>query len=268
MKIHEMNLELLTKQVSNLSRAVGRYIRSETKNISSRHVETKSKNSLVTYVDKNVESRLVEELGKLLPGSGFIAEESDKYPRSEEYNWCIDPLDGTTNFIHGVPVFSISIALMKKDKVISSVIYEINQQECFYAWEGSKSYLNGHEIHVSGSEKLEQSLLATGFPYQDYSKMDEYINLFREFMKETRGIRRLGSASVDLAYVACGRFDGFYEYGLNPWDVAAGSLLVEQAGGIVCDFKGKKDHITGKEIIATNPHIFEEFKSTVMKFFT
>ncbi|MBN1338172.1 MAG: inositol monophosphatase [Bacteroidales bacterium] len=262
-----MNLELLTKQVSNLSRAVGRYIKNEYRNITPGHIETKGKNSFVTYVDRNAESRLVKELGKLLPGAGFIAEESDKYPRGNEYNWCIDPLDGTTNYIHGIPLFSISIALLRKDRVVSSVIFEANHQECFYTWEAGKAFLNGHEIHVSGAGTLEQSLLATGFPYQDYDKMDEYIHLFKEFMKRTRGLRRMGSAAVDLAYVACGRFDGFYEYGLNSWDVAAGSFLVEQAGGIVCDFSGAKNYIYGKEIIASNPLIFEEFKKSVIHSF-
>ena len=261
-----MNLELITKQVANLSRAIGRFIKSELKNLQPQDIKIKGKNSLVTYVDKEAEDRIVNELHKILPEAGVIAEENPDHKTEAEFNWLIDPLDGTTNYIHQLPVFSISIALMKGNSIVSSVVYEINHQECFYAWKGGLSYLNGHEIRVSLIDKLERSLIATGFPYHDFSKLDGYISLFKHLMGNTHGIRRLGSAAVDLAYVACGRFDGFYEYGLNSWDVAAGSLIVEQAGGIVSDFKGEEKFIDGREIIASNPIIYNEFSNIVKKY--
>lgn len=263
-----MNLELITKQVANLSRSMGRYVRNELKHLKPKDVKEKGVNSLVTYVDRKSEQRLVSELSKILPEAGFIAEENDSYPRGDIYNWLVDPLDGTTNFVHGVPFFSISIALMKDNKILSGVVFEINHQECFYAWEGGKAYLNGQEIRVSETKELKSSLLATGFPYYDYSRLDAYIDLFKHFMKATQGVRRLGSAAVDLAYVACGRFEGFWEYGLNPWDVAAGSIIVEKAGGIIDDFRGTRNHVFGKEIIASNPQIYADFNRTVKGFLT
>ena len=147
------------------------------------------------------------------------------------------------------------------------VVFEINLQECFYAWKDGGAFLNGHQIITSGTENLKDSLLATGFPYDDFNRLEEYIEVFKHFMKTTHGIRRLGSAAVDLAYVAAGRYDGFFEYGLNSWDVAAGAIIVEQAGGIISDFTGKENYIFGKEIIASNSIIFEEFLETINKHF-
>ena len=262
-----MNLELLTKQVANLCRAMGGFLKTEMKNLKNSDIQSKGFNNFVTYVDKTSEKRLVVELGKILPEAGFIAEENSNLKKAREYNWVIDPLDGTTNFIHGVPLFSISIALLKGNEIVSGVVYEINLQECFYAWKDGGAFLNGHKIITSDIKKLKDSLLATGFPYDDFDRMEEYIEVFKHFMKTTHGIRRLGSAAVDLAYVACGRYDGFYEYGLNSWDVAAGAIIVEQAGGILSDFTGKENFIFGKEIIASNSFIFEEFLKTINKHF-
>lgn len=262
-----MNLELITKQVTNLCRGVGIFLKNELKNLKESDIESKGLNNFVTYVDKTSEKRLVRELGKILPEAGFIAEENDDYKKGEVYNWIIDPLDGTTNFIHGVPLYSISIALMKGNEIVSGVIYEPNLQECFYAWKGGQAFLNGHPIQVSEANKLSNSLLATGFPYHDYGKMKEFIDLFKYVMENTHGVRRLGSAAVDLAYVACGRYDGFYEYGLSPWDVAAGSFIVKMAGGSNSDFAGDENFIFGKEIISTNSKIFDEFKEVVKKYF-
>lgn len=262
-----MNFELLCHSVVELSKEVGEFIRTETGKVSAGHIEIKGTNDFVTYVDKTSEQKLVAGLQKLFPEAGYITEEKTINRLSDDYNWIIDPLDGTTNFIHGIPCYCISIALMKKQTLVVGVIYEINLKECFYAWQGSKAYLNGKEISVSKNATLEKSLLATGFPYYNYSKMDEYIELFKYFMVHTRGLRRLGSAAVDLAYVACGRFEGFYEYSLNAWDVAAGAFIVQQAGGNVVDFKGGNDYVFGKEIIASNAAIADEFLGAVKKYF-
>jgi myo-inositol-1(or 4)-monophosphatase len=260
------DLQTLCQEVCSLSKEVGDFIRSERQKFSSDRVEIKGKNDFVSYVDKGSEKRLVEKLARLLPGSGFIAEEGTSTLKGDVYNWIIDPLDGTTNFIHGIPCFAISIALMRDKELVMGVIYEVNLDECFYAWEGSKAYMNGKEISVSATTKLSESLIATGFPYYDYSRMDEYLEVFRHFMKNTRGLRRLGSAATDLAYVACGRFEGFYEYSLQPWDVAAGAFLVQQAGGKVTDFSGGNNFIFGRELVACNSACFDEFLGSVNKY--
>lgn len=263
----QVDLQTLCQDVCSLGKTVGAFIRAERSKFSVDRVEVKGKNDFVSYVDKTSEQQLVEGLSKLLPGAGFIAEEGTSTIKSEEYNWIIDPLDGTTNFIHGIPCFSISIGLLRKDTLVMGMIYEINNDECFYAWEGSKAYLNGKEISVSKAPKLADSLIATGFPYYDYSKLNAYMELFGHFMRHTHGLRRLGSAATDLAYVACGRFEGFYEYSLHPWDVAAGAFIVQQAGGKVTDFKGGDNYLFGKEIVAGNALCFDEFLDAVKLYF-
>lgn len=262
-----MNLEQITLQVTRLTRSVAKMLKSELADFSVEKVETKGLHDFVSYVDKAAEEILVNELHKILPEAGFIAEENTKTKIGERYNWVVDPLDGTTNFIHGIPLFSISVALMEKEEVISGVVFEVNLEECFYAWNNSKAYLNGKEIEVSKANKLSDSLLATGFPYSDYSKLGPYLNFFQHLLRKTHGIRRFGSAAVDLAYVACGRFEGFYEYGLHAWDIAAGTLIVQQAGGKVTDFSNENNYIFGKELIATNNKIHKEFSSDMKIYF-
>jgi myo-inositol-1(or 4)-monophosphatase len=253
-----MNLELITKKVCDLSRRTAEFIHSEVDKLRVSDIETKGIHNFVTYVDKTSEELLVKGLSEILPGTGFIAEENPSL-EMKELTWVIDPLDGTTNFIHGVPVYSISLALMEKREVILGVVLEVNQNECFYTWKGAPSWLNGKQIRVSKTARLEDSLLATGFPYFDYGLLDSYMNLFSYLMQHCHGIRRFGSAAADLAYMACGRFEGFYEYGLSPWDVAAGTILVKNAGGKVTDFNSGENYIFGKEIIATNSEITAEF---------
>lgn len=211
-----MNLELLTKQVANLSRATGSYIKNEVKQLSPDEIELKGNNDFVTYVDKTSEERLVSELARILPEAGFIAEEGNDYQQGDRFNWIIDPLDGTTNFIHGAPPFAISIALADKSKIIAGVVYEIVMNECFYAWENGGTFLNGNPVKTSAHKTMGESLFATGFPYSDFSRLEGYLNVFEYLMKHSHGVRRLGSAATDLAYLACGRYDGFYEYGLHP----------------------------------------------------
>jgi len=263
-----MNLELITKQVANLTRAIGNYIKTECHKLESADIESKGFNDFVTHVDKTAEQRLASELKKILPEAGIIAEENPNYERKGQYNWIIDPLDGTTNFIHGVPLYSISIALAQNEKVISGVVFEVNLHECFYAWDQGGAYLNGHSISVSTRKKISDGLIATGFPYSDFSRMEQYMAAFDELMRNTHGIRRLGSAAVDLAYVAAGRYDAFWEYGLSPWDVAGGAILVKEAGGIVSDFSGNDNYIFGKEMIATNQLLSEEFSSLIRSKFS
>ena len=262
-----MNLKQLTEQVSSIAKEVGLFIQLESKKFSADDIETKSKNSLVTYVDKTAEKKLVDFLSELIPESGFIAEEGTSNKQGEEYNWIIDPLDGTTNFIHGIPTYCVSIALLKNKELVLGVIYEPNQEELFCAWKNGGAYLNGKSISVSGTGQLSESLLATGFPYYDYKKLEGYMEVLTWLMHNSRGVRRIGSAAIDLAYVACGRFEGFYEYSLNPWDVAAGALLVREAGGSVSDFKGGENYLFGKEILASNLLIKSELMKKIKKSF-
>ncbi len=253
-----LDLEQLCRQVVQLSREVGQFIKNEVNQVKNEEIETKSLNSLVSYVDKKAEETIVHRLEVLLPEAGFIAEEGTSDKKGEHYNWIIDPLDGTTNFLHAIPVFSVSIALMQDNEIVLGVVYEVNQDECFYAWKGGEAYLNGQKIQVSKTSKLADALLATGFPYYDFKRIDAYFKVLQHFAQHTRGVRRLGSAAVDLVYVACGRFDAFFEYSLNAWDVAAGAFIVQQAGGQISDFKGEANWLFGKEMLASNRLINEE----------
>jgi myo-inositol-1(or 4)-monophosphatase len=259
-----MNYEALCHEVIALSKEVGQFMKEENKKIRTGDVESKEHfNSLVTYVDKTVEEKVIAKLSTLIEDAGFIAEEGTSSKIGEKYNWIIDPLDGTTNFIHGLPIYCVSIALQEDDEIVLGVIFEPNMNECFYAWKGSKAYLNGEVISVSSAKRMEDSLLATGFPYWDFNRMDAYLRILKDFTARTRGIRRIGSAAVDLAYVACGRFEAFYEYSLKPWDIAAGAFIIEQAGGVVTDFQGNRDLVSGKEILAANPHIHPELQQKI-----
>jgi myo-inositol-1(or 4)-monophosphatase len=262
-----MNLQTITFQIINLSKAVAKFVKSESLKFSSSDIEFKGLHNLVTYVDKQAEKMIISELSKLLPEAGFIAEEDPDLERADRFNWIVDPLDGTTNFIHSIPFYSISIALNDGDKTIMGIVYEISSGECFYSWKGGPAFLNEKEIKVTNQADLNHSLLATGFPYYDYSLLDNYLGLFKDLMQTTRGVRRLGSAALDLAYVAAGRFELFYEYGLNPWDVAAGAFLVEQAGGKVTDFKNENNYLFGKQIIASNKLTHHDFSSKLQSYF-
>lgn len=261
-----MNLPPLTAQVITLSRSIAAFIRTESARFTEASVESKSLNNLVSYVDKGAEQRFVDGLAELLPEAGFIAEEGTG-ERGPELNWVIDPLDGTTNFVHGIPCYCTSVALMRGDEALLGVVLEITRDECFSAWKGGGSYLNGTPIKVSDRRTLVESLLATGFPYDDFGREAQYMELLRALMHNSRGIRRLGSAAADLAYVACGRFEAFYEYGLNPWDVAAGALIVQEAGGTVTDFQGNGHYVFGEEIVASNGLIHPELIGPIGKFF-
>ena len=262
-----MDLEKLCIEAVRIAREAAGFIQIEAREFTTKSVEYKGKNNLVSYVDKKAEDLIVNALSSLIPEAGFIAEENSERPIGKEYNWIIDPLDGTTNFVHGIPIYSTCIALMKGNDVLLGVVHEMNLEECFYAWKNGGAWLNGSRIKVSETAQLSEALMATGFPYYDYNRMIEYMNVFEFCMRNTHGIRRLGSAAVDIAYVANGRFDGFYEYGLNAWDVAAGVCILKEAGGIVSDFSGGDNYIFGKEIITCNKGIYKEFLEVVKKEF-
>ncbi len=262
-----MQLENLINHVIEVSKQAGDFIRQERKDFSADKIEYKGLNDMVSYVDKNAEKIIVTNLEKILPEAGFITEEKTRNQVADRYNWIIDPLDGTTNFIHGVPTYSVSIALKEYDELVLGVVYEINLDECFYAWRDAPAYLNGKEIRVSNIPTVDKSLIATGFPYYDFEKQSAYMQLFAELMKGSHGLRRLGSAAVDLAYTACGRFESFYEYNLNAWDIAAGVVIVRQAGGQVVNFKGGDEVLNTRELLATNGKITGEMLEVIQKYF-
>jgi myo-inositol-1(or 4)-monophosphatase len=249
-----------------IAQKAGLFIAEQRKGFSQTMVEHKGLHDLVSYVDREAEKMIIAELSTVLPEAGFIAEEGTNDRHGEKYNWIIDPLDGTTNFIQGIPTYAVSIALMEGNELVVGVVYEIGQQECFYAWKNGGAFLNGTKIGVSDKSDLHLSLLATGFPYTNFDMLDSYMLFLKWMLRNSRGVRRIGSAATDLAYVACGRFDAFWEYGLKPWDMAAGALLVKEAGGCVSDFQGTENYVFGIDIVATNTLLHESILQKIKEF--
>lgn len=258
-----MDYKKLCFQVQDIARDVGAFIREEQKKITEKNIEVKSVASLVTYVDKTAEERIVSALKELIPGSGFVAEEGTADSNQEKFTWFIDPLDGTTNYLFGISPHSVSIALGENGKMVLGVVYELGADEMFYAWKDSAAYCNGEEIKTANRSKSEETLIGTGFPYYDFDRVEDYIEAMRYLMKNTLGLRRFGSAAVDLCYVASGRFDAFYEHALHAWDVAAGVFILQQAGGKVSDFNGGDNWLFGGELVSASAAYFDEFYSII-----
>ena len=256
-------LSQLLDLTRKIAEDVGTFIEQERLHFSMDRVEQKGFNDLVSYVDKEAEKQLVAQLQAIFPEAGFITEEGTNTTRGDVYNWVIDPLDGTTNFIHGLPVFAVSIGFMEHDEVVLGVVYEVNRKESFYAYKGGGAFCNGVALQVSKAPNLAASLISTGFPYYQFDLIDRYLDIMKSLMQKTHGLRRLGSAAVDLCYVAAGRSEGYFEYNLNSYDVAAGIILVQEAGGKVTDFEGGRDYIFGRHVVATNHSIHEELMGVI-----
>lgn len=257
---HRLCLEAL-----EVVRKAAAYLHDKHENRERLSISAKGRHNFVTEVDKQAEEILVEGLTAVLPEAGFITEEGTSKKEGGRYRWIIDPVDGTTNFIHGVFPFAISVGLTLDDEVVAGVVHEVGLDEYFYSWKGGGAWLNGQRIGVSSVDKVEQSLIATGFPYTDYRYLPEFMESVQYFMEHSHGLRRLGSAATDMAYVACGRYDGFYEYGLHSWDIAAGILLISEAGGALSDFRGDPDPLFSEDIVCSNGHIQEEFLEATQK---
>ena len=240
------------------ARAAGAIINRAALDVESVRVAQKQVNDFVTEVDKAAEQAIIETLLGAYPGHGILAEESGNEfgAKNSDYVWIIDPLDGTTNFIHGFPVYCVSIALSFKGKVEHAVVYDPSRNDLFTATRGRGAYLNDRRIRVSKRIQLKDSLISTGFPFRRGDNFKQYMNMLGDVMQETAGVRRPGAAALDLAYVAAGFADGFFESGLQIWDVAAGSLLVTEAGGLVGNFTGEADFLEQKECLAGNPRIY------------
>lgn len=262
-----MDIELLLNEVLKVTEAAAIFIRSQAGKVTAEKIEIKSRNSLVSYVDKEAERILVEGLGKILPDAGFITEEETVAQKTSIYTWVIDPLDGTTNFLQQIPIYSVSIGLLHDDQLILGVISDVEQGETFYAWKGGGAWCNGKPIHVSGRTEIMDSVVATGFPYASGDVLPQLTAVFDYFLKNARGIRRLGSAAIDLAYVACGRFDVYYETTLNPWDIAGGIIIVQEAGGIVTDFSGGDGMLQNGQVIAGPKELHQVAAKNISAYF-
>ena len=219
-------------------------------------VESKSQNDFVSEVDRVAEAAIIEVLREAYPQHGILAEESGLRESTSEYQWIIDPLDGTTNFLHGFPQYCVSVALAVKGVLTHGVIYDPTRNELFTASRGGGAFLNDRRIRVSKTLHLKDAMLGTGFPFREFAGIDQYLALFKELTPKCAAIRRPGSAALDLAYVACGRYDGFWEIGLSPWDMAAGALMIKESGGLVTDYAGEEKFMDRGSIVTATPKVF------------
>ena len=252
-----MNLKHICEQVIALNQQVGKYILAENKKLDKHGIESKGANNFVTYVDKEAETQLVTGLREILPGAGFLTEEGVASMHGEDYFWVVDPIDGTTNFIQHLSPYSISIALMKGEQVLLGCVYEISLDEMFYAWHQGGAWLNGKPIHVSEKKELAHAVVSYGIPYELKPEYD-YLRQRILYLYGKCTVRLLGSAAAELCYVASGRLDGYLHDNLSPWDVAAGTLIIKEAGGTTTDFSLGANYIFGKELLSTNKHIHQE----------
>jgi len=225
-------------------------------------VRTKQDNDFVSEVDHAAEQAIIDTLLTAYPKHAILAEESGVTGESE-FQWIIDPLDGTTNFLHGFPQYAISIALLHKGQLDQAVVYDPTRNELFTASKGAGAFLNDRRIRVSKRAKLADALVGTGFPYRDFTHLDAYTGMFRDLVQKCSGLRRPGSASLDLAWLAAGRTDGFFEIGLNVWDIAAGCLLIKEAGGLVTDLAGQDHYLDNGHVVAGSPKVFAQLLQTL-----
>ncbi|MFY9511492.1 MAG: inositol monophosphatase family protein [Rubrivivax sp.] len=240
------------------ARAAGALINRAALDLEVLKVGSKGPNDFVSEVDQAAENVIIETLLEAYPGHGILAEESGRThgAKNSEFVWIIDPLDGTTNFIHGFPVYAVSIALAHKNQVQQAVVYDPTRNDLFYASRGRGAYLNDRRLRVSKRTRIADALIGTGFPFRKGDNFKRYVKMFEEVMQSCAGLRRPGAAALDLCYVAAGHYDGFFETGLNPWDIAAGSLMITEAGGLIGNFTGEADFLYQREVVAGNPKVY------------
>lgn len=255
----------LKKELKELCFGVAGFIKHEIDNVSVSDIETKELNSLVSYVDKEAEIRIVAKLQELLPEAGFITEENTVKQEDKPLLWVIDPLDGTTNYLHKIPHFSTSIALMQDNVVILGIVYDIMLDNAYTAIKGVGAWENDSLIRVKPTQHLNNAIVVTGFPYERNNNIDENLEVLKFCIMNCRGIRRLGSAALDLAYVASGKLDVYYERTLNIWDIAAGALLVTESGGVISDFLAEDGYLDSGSIIAGNEYLQPKIVKVIQK---
>lgn len=226
-------------------------------------IEQKGQNDFVSEVDRAAEAAIVQVIREAYPQHSILAEESGALDNNSEYQWIIDPLDGTTNYLHGFPQYCVSIALVVKGVVQHGVIFDPSRNDLFTASKGAGAFLNERRIRVSKTLNIKDALLGTGFPYKEFANFDRYLAVFKELTQKSAGIRRPGAAALDLAYVACGRYDGFWEQGLSPWDVAAGGLMILEAGGLIADFNGEGNWLHDGTLVCGTPKVFAPMLATI-----
>ncbi|AHK79567.1 inositol monophosphatase [Ectothiorhodospira haloalkaliphila] len=239
------------------ARAAGQVIARSANRVDTLKIQDKQPNDFVTEVDRNAEREIIRVIQRAYPDHGIMAEESGEHDINREFIWVIDPLDGTTNFIHGIPQFAVSIALKQRGRLEQAVVYDPIKEELFVATRGAGAFLNNRRIRVSQHKDLSGTLLGTGIPFREDQDLDYYLRTLKALLPGTAGVRRPGSAALDLAYVACGRLDGFWEIGLNEWDMAAGVLLIQEAGGLVGDLRGGPEYLTTGNVVAAGPKVFK-----------
>ena len=247
------------------ARRAGGIINRASQNLDLLHVSRKAHSDFVSEVDSNAEDAIIKVLLEAYPKHSILAEESGATGDQDEpeYQWIIDPLDGTTNFLHGYPQYSVSIALKYRGVLTQAAVYDPTGNELFTASRGRGAYLNDHRLRVSKRNQFSECLIGTGLPFRELTHMDTYLSMLKDIIPRVAGIRRPGSAALDLAYVAAGRYDGFWELGLGPWDMAAGCLLITEAGGLVSDLEGNETHLESGNIIAGNPKIFGQLLQVI-----
>ncbi|MEF7616338.1 inositol monophosphatase family protein [Aquincola sp. MAHUQ-54] len=242
------------------ARAAGSIINRASLDLELLKINHKGPNDFVTEVDQAAEQVIIDTLLQAYPGHGILAEESGRSQgaKDSEFVWIIDPLDGTTNFIHGFPVYAVSIALAHRGVVQQAVVYDPSRNDLFYASKGRGAFLNDKRLRVSRRTRLSDALIGTGFPFRRGDNFKRYIKMFEEIMQSCAGVRRPGAAALDLCYVAAGYYDGFFETGLNPWDIAAGSLMITEAGGLIGNFTGESDYLYQREVVAGNAKVYAQ----------
>jgi myo-inositol-1(or 4)-monophosphatase len=240
------------------ARAAGAIINRAALDLDLLKISSKGPNDFVSEVDQAAERTIIDILLQAYPGHGILAEESGREhgARDSEYVWIIDPLDGTTNFLHGFPVYAVSIALAHRGQVQQAVVYDPTRNDLFYASRGRGAFLNDRRLRVSKRTRMNEALIGTGFPFRKGDNFKRYVKMFEEVMQHCAGLRRPGAAALDLCYVAAGYYDGFFETGLNPWDVAAGSLMITEAGGLIGNFTGEADYLYQREVVAGTPKVY------------
>ncbi len=256
------------KQVKVTAAEAADFIRTELYKVKQEQIITKELNSLVSYVDKTAEEMIVKRLSEVLPAAGFITEEDTEDQTDSELIWIIDPLDGTSNFLHKIPHFAVSIALRYQGEMILGVVYDVMRSECFSAIKGQGAYMNGTKIKVSAVPELSEAMMATGFPYASSYDFKPLVDTLQYWFQHARGLRRFGAAALDLCFVAAGRIDAYYESKLHIWDIAAGVLIVEEAGGVVSDYFGGDTHKGGTQIVATNANLHDKVVAVLSQNFT
>ncbi len=261
-------LQSLTEHTRRAVRRAADFIRGEAGKVQAGQIEEKFMNGLVSYVDRTAEVMLVADLHALLPEAAFLTEEETVAQASAEMQWIIDPLDGTTNFLYNLPHYAVSVGLRVQDQLVVGVVEHVPLAQQYYAWTGGGAYLDGRPIRVSGRTDLREALIATGFPYHQFDRADGWFGAMRAFMASSRGVRRFGAAALDLAYVAAGHYDVFFEYGLSPWDIAGGAVIVAEAGGVLGNFGSGKDFLFGGELLVASPGLFDAAQAVTKKYFS